>query len=55
MFEINEFYSDIEFKGFEDNVNMAGTDTVCNDGSWGGERRTWTILLKYISGHNDNS
>ena len=35
MFEINEFYSDIEFKGFEDNVNMAGTDTVCNDGSWG--------------------
>ena len=23
------------FKGFEDNVNMAGTDTVCNDGSWG--------------------
>ena len=37
MFEINEFYSDIEFKGFEDNVNMAGTDTVCNDGSWGGK------------------
>ena len=39
MIEISKFYSNIANIGSEDNVNMAGTDTVCNIGSQRGDTR----------------
>jgi len=47
-FEISKFYSNIANIGSEDNVNMAGTDTVCNIGSQRGTFDTWTMLLQLV-------
>ena len=47
-FEIGKFYSNIANIGSEDNVNMAGTDTVCNIGSQRGTFDTWTMLLQLV-------
>ena len=48
MIEISKFYSNIANIGSEDNVNMAGTDTVCNIGVTEGTMLLQLVQLIYI-------
>lgn len=48
MIEISKFYSNIANIGSEDNVNMAGTDTVCNIGVTEGTMLLRLVQLIYI-------
>ena len=48
MIKISKFYSNIANIGSEDNVNMAGTDTVCNIGVTEGTMLLRLVQLIYI-------
>ena len=48
MIKISKFYSNIANIGSEDNVNMAGTDTVCNIGVTEGTMLLQLVQLIYI-------